>query len=586
MSGDGRYIAFSSDGRNLWPGDTNFARDVFVHDVTTGRIELVSISSTGELGNDTSINPVLSDDGRFVAFQSYANNFAEVDNNLYPDIYVHDRETGTTEIVSVDSNGQLADGGALYLDISSDGRYVAFSSLADGLVAGDTNLQQDVFVHDRQTGETDIVSVSTDGRFGNNDSRIPSISDDGRFVSFESTATNLVPQDTNAASDIFVSDRELGITRRVTTTSNGVEALSGGTPHAPGSFFASLSPDGRFVAFQSDAPNLMPGDDAARDFDVFVHDLLTGATIVGAYGLDGAAPDFGGGTPQLGRDGRLISFSSRSTNLVPEGNNEWNDIFVHDRGPSTGIGGIDVEIVGDQIQADGWASFAGDRIAYASDAADDADRGWELGGELTGVSVAARPELGDLFVRWELAHLPGVDTVAAGAPGVVHALAFQMGGTNYELRAARFDAARVPSFGLYSCDVACTEVAELDGGYGESGSEITMSVPLDTLGLEEGGSITGATAFAGIGHGAAGVLHRLDEIALGDFTLPRIEISFGLAPPGRDASDVVFDGPATLTNGRFTGAFPTLGHGGFELWARGCFGDVCGVAKTPIPVAQ
>jgi Tol biopolymer transport system component len=190
------------------PGDTNGAnRDIFVRDRQSGQTELVSVSSAGVQGNYGSSNPTISADGRFVAFESSASNLVPGDTNgANGDIFVHDRETGQTERVSVSSAGAQGNYGSVDPTISADGRFVAFRSEANNLVPGDTNDRPDVFVRDRQTGETERVSVSSAGTQGNGHSVHPTISADGRFVAFESSASNLVPGDTNGANgDIFVA---------------------------------------------------------------------------------------------------------------------------------------------------------------------------------------------------------------------------------------------------------------------------------------------------------------------------------------------------------------------------------------------
>ena len=168
----------------------------------------VSISSADVQGNNGSIYPSISSDGQYVAFSSFADNFVDDDTNGAYDVFVHDRQTGETSRVSVSSaGGQGNNDSGVITPISSDGRYVAFSSGADNLVDGDTNGVSDVFVHDRQTGETTRVSVSSTGGQSNDDSYLPSISSDGRYIAFESEADNLVADDTNGDRDIFVHDR-------------------------------------------------------------------------------------------------------------------------------------------------------------------------------------------------------------------------------------------------------------------------------------------------------------------------------------------------------------------------------------------
>src|SRR5262249_4136371 len=156
----------------------------------------------------------LSADGRFVAFKSFATNLVSGDTNNATDVFVHDRQTGQTERVSVDSTGRESNNNSYDSILSADGRIDAINSIATNLVGGDTNNAADIFVHDRQTGQTERVSVDSAGVQGNRDSEIPSLSADGRFVAFNSTATNLGGGDTNNAADIFVHDRQTGQTER------------------------------------------------------------------------------------------------------------------------------------------------------------------------------------------------------------------------------------------------------------------------------------------------------------------------------------------------------------------------------------
>src|SRR5439155_1436556 len=196
LSADGRFVAFVSFATNLVAGDTNGATDVFVHDRQTGTTERVSVASDGKKGNDGSRGAALSADGRFVAFHSTPTNLGPGDTNGATDVFVHDRQTGTTERVSVASGGTEGNGFSAGPALSADGRFVAFHSTATNLVAGDTNGKTDVFVHDRQTGTTERVSVASDATQGNNASSYPALSADGRFVAFHSDATNLVAGDT------------------------------------------------------------------------------------------------------------------------------------------------------------------------------------------------------------------------------------------------------------------------------------------------------------------------------------------------------------------------------------------------------
>jgi Tol biopolymer transport system component len=301
ISADGRYVAFDSSATNLVPNDDNGKLDVFVHDRRTHTTIRASVSSPREESSYDSYWPSLSADGRSVAFVSAS--------SLVPDgwfgvqdIYVHDCESGVTRRRSADSFGAGGDHHSEAPSISADGRFVAFSSQADNLVPQGTTFQGSwgVFVHDRSTGETSIVSVDSAGVQGNGQSDMPSISADGRFVMFSSTATNLVPGDTNGASDIFVHDRLTGATSRVSVDSSGAQGDSDSFTFTYGS---CITADGRSVAFLSLATNLVPGD-VNNQMDVFVHDSGEGRIVASCFG-DGhslACPCANDGLPGHGCD--------------------------------------------------------------------------------------------------------------------------------------------------------------------------------------------------------------------------------------------------------------------------------------------
>lgn len=200
-------MAFESDASNLIAGDSNGASDVFLRDRATGSTFRVSVGQGGVQGNRGSHLPALSRGGRFIAFASNASNLVLGDTNRALDIFVRDRVAGTTRRVSVRTGGAQANGYSFDPTISEDGRFVAFYSFASNLVDGDSNGTGDVFVHDQLTGATQRVSVGQSSIQGNNESFRPSLSASGRFVAFFSFASNLVPGDTNDDSDVFVRDR-------------------------------------------------------------------------------------------------------------------------------------------------------------------------------------------------------------------------------------------------------------------------------------------------------------------------------------------------------------------------------------------
>jgi Tol biopolymer transport system component len=322
ISSDGKFVAFESWANNLVTGDTNGYGDIFVHDTQTGETTRVSLDSSGGEANNNNFDPSISSDGRYVAFESLANNLVTGDTNGHSDIFVHDTQTGETTRVSVDSSGGEANDDSFDPFISSNGRYVAFLSYAINLVTGDTNGYGDIFVHDTQTGETARVSLDSSGGEANDDSGGPSISSDGRYVAFLSYAKNLVTGDTNGYGDVFVHDTQTGETTRVSLDSSGVE-----TNDENGDPF--ISSDGRYVAFGSLANNLVIGDTNGYR-DIFVHDTQTGETTrVSLDSSGGEANDENGG-PSISSDGRYVAFVSYANNLVTGDTNGYRDIFVHD----------------------------------------------------------------------------------------------------------------------------------------------------------------------------------------------------------------------------------------------------------------
>ncbi|HMJ00502.1 MAG TPA: PASTA domain-containing protein [Gaiellaceae bacterium] len=323
ISSDGHFVAFYSDASNLVAGDTNGSRDVFVDDYQTGELTRVSVDSSGVEANDDSFAPAISADGRFVAFSSAASNLVAGDMNGADDVFVRDRQEGTTTRVSVAPGGAEANGGSFSPSISGDGRYVAFLSDATNLVAGDTNSVRDVFVFDRQTGTTMRASVDSAGVQADIDSATPVLSADGRFVAFSSFSDNLIPLDQNESSDVFVRNLLAGTTTRVSEYQGGFE-----------SDFDSLRPaisaDGRFVAFDSDADNLAFGD-VNDAFDVFVKDRQT--DVLTQASVDDSGTQVSGDSirPAVSADGRIVAFYSDASNLVPGDTNGSTDVFVHDR---------------------------------------------------------------------------------------------------------------------------------------------------------------------------------------------------------------------------------------------------------------
>jgi Tol biopolymer transport system component len=298
----------------------------------------VSVSSSGAQGDRDSFAVGLSANARFVLVNSLATNLVPGDTNDRWDVFVYDRSTSAMQRVSVTASGSEAKpgpdpfGGSLAGGISASGRYVAFRSDAANLVAHDTNHVSDVFVYDRTSHRVTRVSVRGKGRQANGPSGDPAISANGRYVAFNSGATNLVSGDTNGLFDVFVRDLRTHRTIRVSVNSRGRQA---GCKEGCESTEPALSANGRYVAFESSATNLVAGD-TNRLADVFVHDLRTSRTqrvSVSSSGRQagGDRTNNGSNAPVISADGRYVAFHSYASNLVAHDTNRVPDIFVRDR---------------------------------------------------------------------------------------------------------------------------------------------------------------------------------------------------------------------------------------------------------------
>lgn len=324
ISADGRFVTFSSSASNLVPDDTNGGYDIFIHERATAKTTRISVGADGAQANSESIYSVISGNGRYVAFQSFASNLVANDTNGLDDVFVRDREKGTTLRISVAENGDQGIGGRSDLPaISDNGQVVAFLSDATNLVSNDTNGHTDIFVRDLAAGTTTRVSVSAKGAQANNINYMPAISANGRFVAFVSEATNLVPSDTSDAFDVFVYDRAIAKLERVSIATNDTQANF--SSYAP-----VLSADGRLVAFWSDASNLVPNNTNAKS-DIFVRDRIAGTTrrvSLTTSGLQGNGDSDG---LTLSANGGLVGFESMARNLVPGDTNGKFDTFVRRR---------------------------------------------------------------------------------------------------------------------------------------------------------------------------------------------------------------------------------------------------------------
>nr|WP_306469528.1 S8 family serine peptidase [Oscillatoria laete-virens] len=321
ISADGRYVTFSSISPNFVPGDTNGVTDVFVRDRLTGQVTRVSVASDGTQANSASSGSAISADGRYIAFWSVASNLVAEDNNGQGDIFVHDRQTGQTERISTQGNSTY------YADINADGRYITYiSSFPEG--SSDTGITSGdyLFLHDRQTGETTRITWVAEVSGSS-----PSISADGKYIAFASFK-NPVTEQLTRNSHVYVYDIQTQQFTIASVASNGNLANMGsGEP--------TISGDGRYIAFASLATNLVPEDDDINslmyDYDIFVHDRLTGQTTLASVDSDEKQGNSNSNYPQLSWDGRYMAFRSYATNLVEGDTNATTgipsaDIFLRD----------------------------------------------------------------------------------------------------------------------------------------------------------------------------------------------------------------------------------------------------------------
>lgn len=330
-NGDGTLVVFLSAATNLVPDDRNGRADVFVFDRLTGLTERVSLSFLGRDPNNGSYPAVISANGRFVAFGSAANNIVTGDFNSVPDIFVVDRETGRSEVLSLSQGGQ---GGGAVPDLppamTPEGRFVAFASQADSLAANDANQESDVFVFDRDAGGLELITYTSLGspetRSANGPSAGPVMSSDGCVVAFYSDATNLVPADSNQFRDVFVRDRCSGAIERVSVNSEGGQANG---PSQIELHALTLNTDGRFVVFASRASNL-DAIPIGGTTQIFVRDRATGTTRLISRNAFGEAGNALSIAPSISADGRFVAFQSTASNLVANDENGWTDVFVVD----------------------------------------------------------------------------------------------------------------------------------------------------------------------------------------------------------------------------------------------------------------
>ena len=586
ISANGRYVVFTSEAVNLVPGDTNNFWDVFLHDMHTGKTTRVSVSSSGAQArvspgtNSAPPTASISADGRYVAFRYPGTGLATGDDRsgIYTGIYVRDLKTKKTRYISASSNVAEYYPFAGPPSLSANGRYIYFyGCLAShcGQTAVVDPAPLGPALYDQRTGKiTAVVSgssrVQSGWAFG-----WQTISASGRFLIMG--GTQRVPNEQERGGfgledeNVYVYDRQTGRVQRISVNSNGEEANN----QSPASI-ASISPNGRYVAFTSRAGNLTPDPDQGQgrpctenvdpthtscDLDVFIYDRLTGATerlSLTPRGAEAACPsgpetavtgadsDTSGcasGWPSAPtNDGRYVAFWGDAKNFAtaPRSSSDSNlmpDIFLRDRGLELGAGGF--EGGGSSGSAGGTCVSnvcvppcvqdvcpAPTVASQASDPASDVSTALaHEGADLIGASIAIRPELGDLFVRALVSHMPTISgTPTAGSP-LLYGLDFTANGAHYEVRVQRvlgpdYDAAGGASFGLFEQDAVTglytDEIASLRGGYGTTGDEVVFSLPTKSIGLRDGGTLRRLRAFIALGTYSTGPASVLDTVRLGE----------------------------------------------------------------------
>jgi len=325
-SSDGRFVAFHTTATNLDPGDGNGTYDVYVKDRLSGVITRVSVEDPAVGGTNHVLGsqfPSISGSGRYVAFISYQDSLVAGDTNGYADVFVKDTVSGSIMRVSATGSGVEANYHSFSPVISAAGRTVAFASLANNLVPGDENGRRDVFVKDLVTnGLVRITQEGGSGVEGNGDSDKPSLSADGTRVAFETTAGNLDLMDGNLIADVLVADLSTGQMFRASENAAG----AGGNN---GSGSASLNADGTIVAFASLASNLVPSDTNVET-DIFVKNLFTGQVARASESAAGVEGNGASYNPVISSNGRFVVFWSDATNLVAGDTNAAPDAFVKD----------------------------------------------------------------------------------------------------------------------------------------------------------------------------------------------------------------------------------------------------------------
>ena len=322
QSDNGRFVAFSSAATNLVVGDTNGEYDVFVRDRANDTTTRVSVSSAAAeaVGGDSE-NPSINDDGNLIVFESEATNLVAGDTNSDKDIFMHNTDTGTSIRISTTTTGLETTDDSRNAKISGDGEWIVFETDAS-LQPSDTNNVSDIYLYEIDTGTISRISENTNGTQSNGVSRNPSLSVDGRYIVFESAATTLISGDTNGVYDIFLYDRTLDTLERVNLT-------IGNTQSTGASYKPSVSDDGNRVLFESDATDLIGAfNDTNSSRDIFVRLRNIPSTARVSVNSAGVQSNGDSTNASISRDGANALFQSLATTLVDDDTNGVSDVFL------------------------------------------------------------------------------------------------------------------------------------------------------------------------------------------------------------------------------------------------------------------
>lgn len=371
VSQTGHYVAFTSEANNLVLGDTNGYWDVFVHDLITKATVRISVSSSGSQGNGDSTSPCISPDGRYVLFDSKATNLVANDTNGVQDVFMYDRETGTTSRISIASNGIQGDKASYTPSkkscFSADNNLIVYGSDATNLTVGDTNGYGDIFVYNTVDHTTQIISVSSTGVQANRAWQgNPMISKDGHYAAFSSYSDNLTSGDTDGNADVFLRDLQARTTIRITDNPYT------GVFYSPYDVPSAISPDGRYIVFNTSNERLIPGDpDQYWNYqEDFILDRQTGIYTRVAISSTGEHTNDTAGDAGITDDVRFVVFMTGATNLVAGDNNSVSDVFLRDTQLNT-TNRISVNSSG--VEGNSWSdepeiSGNGNIIAFRSNA--------------------------------------------------------------------------------------------------------------------------------------------------------------------------------------------------------------------------